>query len=108
MDLSTLTVPQLRDLLQLIPQEIKRREAQEKADILNEVRAFAKARGYAIEDLLGKDAKIKAPVAAGTGKVKVKYRHPQNVGLEWTGRGRKPKWVEAWVAEGGSLDNLLV
>lgn len=106
MDLSTLTVPQLRDLLQLIPQEIKRREVQEKADILNEVRAFAKARGYAIEDLLGKDAKIKAPVA--TGKVKVKYRHPQNAELEWTGRGRKPKWVEAWVAEGGSLDNLLV
>jgi DNA-binding protein H-NS len=105
MDLSTLSVAQLRDLQQQIPAEIKRREAQEKVNILNEVRAFAKARGYAIEDLLGKEAKVKA---VSGNKVKVKYRHPQNPELEWTGRGRKPKWIEAWVAGGASLDNLLV
>ena len=105
MDLSTMSVAQLRDLQQQIPAEIKRREAQEKINILNEVRAFAKARGYAIEDLLGKESKVKT--TAGN-KVKVKYRHPQNPELEWTGRGRKPKWVEAWVAGGASLENLLV
>jgi len=105
MDLSSLTVAQLRDLQQQIPAEIKRREVQEKANILNEVRAFAKARGYAIEDLLGKEAKVKA--VSGT-KVKVKYRHPENAELEWTGRGRTPKWVSAWTENGGSLDSLLV
>ena len=105
MDLSTLSVSQLRDLQQQIPAEIKRREAQEKVNILNEVRAFAKARGYAIEDLLGKEAKVKA---VSGNKVKVKYRHPQNPELEWTGRGRKPKWVEAWVAGGSAMDALLV
>lgn len=105
MELSTLSVSQLRELQQQIPAELKRREAQEKVTVLNEVRALAKARGYAIEDLLGKEVKIKA--ATGS-KVKVKYRHPENAGLEWTGRGRKPKWVEAWLATGGNLDNLLV
>jgi len=105
MDLSTLSVIQLRELQQQIPAELKRRESQEKVNVLNEVRAFAKARGYAIEDLLGKDAKVKA---VSGNKVKVKYRHPENSELEWTGRGRKPKWVEAWLANGGSLDNLLV
>lgn len=105
MDLSTLSVPQLRDLQQQIPAELKRREAQDKINILNEVRAFAKARGYAIEDLLGKDVKVKIP---SVNKVKVKYRHPENAELEWTGRGLKPKWVVAWLANGGNLDNLLV
>lgn len=105
MDLSTLSVSQLRDLQQQIPAELKRREAQEKINILNEVRAFAKARGYAIEDLIGKDAKIKTP---SNNKVKVKYRHPENRELEWTGRGRKPKWVEAWVANGNTVEDLLV
>lgn len=104
MDLSTLTLAQLRDLQQQIPAELKRREAAEKVNVLNEVRAFAKARGFAIEELLGKEAKVR--VATG-GKVKVKYRHPQS-GEEWTGRGRKPKWVEAWLAEGGDMDALLV
>lgn len=105
MELSNLSVSQLRDLQQQIPAELKRREAQEKVAILNEVRAFAKARGYAIEDLLGKEAKVKATTG---NKVKVKYRHPENAELEWTGRGRKPKWVEAWLANGASLDALLV
>lgn len=106
MELSNLTVAQLRDLQQQIPAELKRREAQEKVNILNEVRAFAKARGYAIEDLLGKEAKVKTTVSGN--KVKVKYRHPENAQLEWTGRGRQPKWVEAWLANGGTLDKLLV
>lgn len=105
MDLSNLTVTQLRELQQQIPPEIKRRESQEKTDALNKLREMAKALGYSIEELLAKENKVK--VAAGS-KVKVKYRHPQNPDLEWTGRGRKPKWVEAWLAEGGSVDNLLV
>lgn len=104
MDLSTLTIAQLRDLQQQIPAELKRREAQDKANILNEVRAFAKARGFALEELVGKEAKIKAP----TGKVKVKYRHPENATLEWTGRGRQPKWVAEWLANGGTMDLLTV
>ena len=100
MDLSTLTVIQLRDLQQQIPADLKRREAQEKVNILNEVRAFAKARGYALEELVSKEAKVKVP----SGKVKVKYRHPENAGLEWTGRGRQPKWV----AKGGQMEALTV
>lgn len=104
MDLSTLTVIQLRDLQQQIPAELKRREAQEKVNILNEVRAFAKARGYALEELVSKETKVKVP----SGKVKVKYRHPENAGLEWTGRGRQPKWVAEWVAKGGQMEALTV
>ena len=104
MDLSTLTIAQLRDLQQQIPVELKRREAQDKANILNEVRAFAKARGFALEELVGKEAKIKV----STGKVKVKYRHPENAVLEWTGRGRQPKWVAEWLANGGTMDLLTV
>jgi len=107
MDLSKLSLVELRDLQQQIPAELKRREVQEKADALNELRAFAKSRGFSLDELIGKEsAKVKAPSAGS--KVKVKYRHPQNAELEWTGRGRKPKWVEAWLADGASLDALLV
>jgi DNA-binding protein H-NS len=104
MDLSTLTVSQLRDLQQQIPAELKRREAQDKIKVLNEARAFVKARGYALEELISKEAKVKVV----SGKVKVKYRHPENAGLEWTGRGRQPKWVAEWVAKGGKMEALAV
>lgn len=35
------------------------------------------------------------------------YQHPEITGLTWSGRGRKPKWVEAWLAtNGNTLDGL--
>lgn len=106
MDLSSMTVAELQALQQQIPAELKRREAQEKVNILSEVRAFAKARGYALEELVAREAKAKA--TGGKIKVKVKYRHPQDNTLEWTGRGRQPRWVGEWLAQGGALDSLAV
>ena len=105
MELSTLSISQLRDLQQQIPAELKRRESQEKADALVKLRAMAKTLGFSIEELMEKEAKVKSPSG---GKVKVKYRHPENSELEWTGRGRKPKWVEAWLAAGNTIESLLV
>ncbi|MGE5386101.1 MAG: H-NS family nucleoid-associated regulatory protein [Betaproteobacteria bacterium] len=103
MDLSNLTVAQLRELQQQIPAEMKRREAHEKVAVLKELKAFAEARGYSLEQLLAKENKT--PVR---GKVKVKYAHPDDAKLVWTGRGRKPKWVEQWLSSGKPLEGLLV
>lgn len=107
MDISKLSFAELRELQQQIPQEMKKREAQEKANVLNELKAVAKARGYSLEDLVGKDARPPKTKSA-TGTVKVKYRHPENSELQWTGRGRQPKWVESWLKSGGTLDKLAV
>ena len=103
MDISTLTLVQLRELQQQIPAEMKRREAQEKNVVLNDLKAFVQARGFTLEQLLDKESKgkVRAPV-------KVKYRHPQNESLTWTGRGRTPKWVLEWQASGNSIEGLLV
>ena len=37
----------------------------------------------------------------------VRYVHPENADLTWTGRGRQPKWVTGWLAsEGNTLEML--
>lgn len=41
-----------------------------------------------------------------TAKVEILYSHPENADLAWTGRGRKPKWVEHWLKT-GTLEQLL-
>lgn len=103
MDLSSLTIVQLRELQQQIPAEMKRRESNEKVKVLKELKAFAESRGYSLEQLLAKENK-----APTRGKVKVKYTHPNDSALTWTGRGRKPKWVEQWLAAGKTLESLSV
>ncbi|ACO74779.1 putative DNA segregation ATPase FtsK/SpoIIIE-like protein [Laribacter hongkongensis HLHK9] len=38
----------------------------------------------------------------------IRFRHPQNQDMTWSGRGRKPAWVQEWLDEGGSLADLDV
>jgi DNA-binding protein H-NS len=37
----------------------------------------------------------------------VKYKNPLT-GETWSGRGRQPKWVQDWVANGGKIDQLVI
>ena len=105
MDLSALSLNELRELEEQIPEEIERREALERENVLNEMRALAEARGFSLEDFLSQKPKNQlAPVS----KVKVKYQHPKNPEFKWTGRGRKPQWIVAWLANNDTLDALLV
>ena len=37
-----------------------------------------------------------------------RYRNPRNAAETWSGRGRRPAWIEAALAEGVSLEDLEV
>ena len=37
---------------------------------------------------------------------KVAYVHPTDSTLSWSGKGRRPIWVQKWVADGGTLKEL--
>ena len=105
MELSNLSLAELKNLLTIIPAEIKRREKDEKAQALKDLAAFAAERGFSLEELIGTavpvEKKERSPVA-------VKYRHPQNADLAWTGRGRQPKWFVEFIGAGGNLEQLAV
>ena len=66
----------------------------------------AKSLGISLEDLLA-GQKAKAKTRAG-GKVAAKYANPGNPEQTWTGRGKRPLWVNECLAGGKSLDDLRV
>lgn len=105
MDLTNLSVAELKSLLEKIPAEIKRRETDEKKRIRKELEELAAKSGYSLDELLGEAAvnvaKVKKPVA-------VKYRHPQDASLTWSGRGKRPRWTVEFLTNGGTLEQLAV
>lgn len=105
MDLSKLSLTELRNLLNAIPAEIKKRELEEKNKARQELEVFAAERGFRLDELVGYSV-VKATKAKGT--VAVKYRHPNKADLAWTGRGRQPKWIAEFLAKGGTLAQLAV
>lgn len=106
MDISSLSLTELKLLQQQIPLEIKKREGQEKEKVLNELKLIAESRGFSLEQLLKSSDKGKGPKAGRV--VQVKYRHPENKDLAWTGRGRKPQWVLDWLTAGRKIEELAV
>lgn len=41
-------------------------------------------------------------------KAPVKFQHPENPELKWTGRGNKPNWVKECLANGLTMEQLLI
>ena len=100
MDLSKLSLAELKTILAQIPKEIERRQKEEKANLVKELEAKAAALGFSLADLVSQNSKkAKTPVA-------IKYRHPKNADFAWSGRGRQPRWVVEFVSNGGSLEQL--
>ena len=109
MDISKLTTKELQSLLKRIPKEINKRKQQEKSRLVEDIRQIASKRGYSLTDLIGKAPRsVKAKNARRRKPVAVKYRHPEQANLSWTGRGRKPHWVTKWLAEGKTMEKLAV
>jgi len=89
----------------------REKSSAKKEKVLAKMRSLAKAEGLDLESLLDDSAptrKSSAPRKA-TAKVAPKYQNPKNADEKWTGRGRQPKWVAAFLAKNGTkLEQLLI
>lgn len=103
MDLSQYSTEQLKNLLDNIPAELKRREKESKVKLRQDLEELAKKHGFSLDELLGESKPLKAK-----GSVAPKYRHPTDASLTWTGRGRKPLWVSSLLDAGSTLESLLI
>lgn len=106
MDLSTLSLAELSALQEEIKQEVKNRQKQEVVRAREQILAIAQSVGVSLDELLGSSGKVK--VVKTRKPVAVRYRHPADASLQWTGRGRQPQWVKDWLAGGNSLDAIGV
>lgn len=99
-DLSKLSIEELQNLTQAIQEEITSRRAAERERVLQQMRDLASSAGMTLEEIL----KPSKP----SGGVSVKYRHPENPALTWTGRGKRPTWLNEALAGGKNLEDFAV
>lgn len=102
-----------------IETELKEAERALKQSALNEILETMKAHGIdksEIAESLGltvaepKKRKARAEKGAVAKKEKgaPKYRSSDNSAMTWTGKGRKPGWVQTYLDSGGDLESLLI
>ncbi len=104
-DITAFSIQQLRELEEQAQQRIRQLEEESRQKALAKMEKAATEVGMTPFELLqyfGLAGRTPSKPKAAAAK----YRNPQNPDETWAGRGRKPAWVEAWLAAGKDLAEL--
>jgi DNA-binding protein H-NS len=108
-NLESMTEAELRELIRSAQAALDRQVAQRAKSTLKEIRRLAAEVGFEVSFAkAGKGSGEKTKEPGTRGKAVQKYQNPDNPAVTWSGRGRPPKWVQAALAEGQSLDDLAI
>ena len=103
-NLDKLNIQELKDVLDNAEKQIESRKKTELKSVRKQVKDLIKDNGYTPGDIF---PALKTPTKPKT-KVAPKYRNPKNKEQTWTGRGRKPKWVEELLNKGKKMTSVEI
>lgn len=109
LDLEKFTASELEALIIRAGEARKQVQAQERAQLREEVMALVAAKGYTIPELFG----VGEVFNRANGKVKKakaqpKYADPNNAAVTWSGRGKRPQWFKVALERGVEANQMLI
>lgn len=99
-DLENMSLDELKSLRKNVDATIASFELRKKAKARAELEQMAKELGYSLDEILR--------VKARSAKAAPKYRNPEDPTATWSGRGRRPKWLEEALNAGADLGDFLI
>lgn len=102
--LSKYSVSQLRALEVQVGDELKTRHFLSVSQAREQILHIARNVGLSVKQLVA----IKTPKSREAKPAPMKYRNPNNVDQQWSGRGRQPIWVKRWIESGNSLEDMRI
>lgn len=94
------SLEELKKIKKQVDQAIDTYRSRAMANARKELEKTAKSLGFSLGELVA--------VAPVKSKVPGKYANPEDPNQTWTGRGRKPRWVEAFIQKGNTLNDLEI
>lgn len=105
-NISLMSSSELQSLRDEIDSELQRRS--DKLSAIEEIKRLATEKGLKVEDLLMELGGSKTRTKREGSPVPARYRNPDNKSQTWSGRGKRPLWLNAAMAAGKTLDDLRV
>lgn len=101
MNLDDLDLKQLKELRVQVDKAINTFTDRKRRAALEAIRKVAEEHGFGLNQLLTQAKPTRSPTEA-------KYAKPDDSEVTWSGRGRKPGWINDHLAAGHSLDDLKI
>lgn len=99
-NLADYSIEDLVNLIKNAESMLEQKVAERKKEAKKEIKELASVYGFELNDLF-ENKRVKKSVP-------VKYRHPENPTLSWTGRGRQPNWLKEELETGKSINEFEV
>lgn len=99
-----LSQTELESLIQQAQARKHELHREELSAVREDVSAYARSKGYSIEELFGKIRRA----GGKRGSVAPKYRNPADPSQTWSGRGKRPRWFQAQLDAGKKESDLAI
>ncbi|MEE4376745.1 MAG: H-NS histone family protein [Candidatus Competibacteraceae bacterium] len=103
-ELKNMSLDALQSLITNAQDLVNQYERDKKKDVIKKIQALAASVNLNVEVKDGE----KASKSASTSKGVAKYRNPEDPKQTWTGRGKRPNWLNDALASGKTLDDLSI
>ena len=102
-NLKVFSLLELEDLADRVAKQIMVKREDRKRELLVEMEKIAEKEGLTLKEVIraGQKPRKRRPP-------KQKYRNPEKPSETWSGRGKKPAWVEEALEQGKSLKDLQI
>lgn len=101
-DLNSMSLKDLRDLQAQVAKAVSSFEDRKKKQAIAALEETARSLGFSLGELTGvSGVRKRAPAVP-------KYANPADPTDTWSGRGRKPRWMEAALKAGKSPEDLAI
>ena len=97
-----MNIKELRDLQNQVTKAVASFEDRKKKHAMMELEETARKLGFTLGELTG------APSIRKRSPAVAKYANPADATDTWSGRGRKPRWMEAALKAGKSPEDLMI
>lgn len=101
--LESMDLEGLKELRKKLDRAISSYETRRRQEAVSALEQAAKEHGFKLADLLGEGKSGKGRKSAHRAP---KYVNPENPEQVWSGRGRRPTWVNDALESGRTLDDL--
>lgn len=99
--LNKMNVDQLAQARAYIDALVAEKRTDSRNRLIETMKKEAHKQGFDLDEIFGRAKSTRSKVA-------VKFRHPKDPSLTWSGRGRPTKWLADLVAKGHSRDEFAV